>query len=645
MSMFYDGSPDKGICAAGGPHSATGYNFTLPFSVPPGPNAQDGWCYCDKCHSLFFNGNPGNKGVCKAGGAHNAAGSINFVLPFGVPGSDTQQTDWRYCGKCWQMFWDGASAKGTCAAGGGHASTGFVFSLPHEQGSAFSITPSIPVGDIGAQNEWRFCGKCAALFWNGGDKGACSSGGAHDPSGFNFFLPIGSDDLPHGQSDWRCCIKCAGLFFYGDTTAPGLCPRGGSHDPGNTLHFVLPIAMPELPQAQANWRYCGKCRALFYDGLPFKGSCPGGGPHVSTGFNFTLPHDINAPIVKTTLFESQGAAAFALTANVAFNLDGSVRYYGEARDSGVDSYDYSAAVVVKSPFGHAVAMSHSGHVSGHGVLGSGVRHDYWDVTYPAAAHLFFTEMLWGDLERNVQYTSWFTNVIDQVVSWAISVGVGALTGPLGSIAFLGAELVGVFTGTISATSRILGGTLWLAGPANMLFALASEGIASIGHNERQLTPDEYNWADQEVFHGALPPIDKIVLTDTIGGGNRPFTFPTADGRISLNFGPQGYANPRSINGGATFIHELVHTCQLWYGLARIGYITQGLAARVCEATGGHPYNYPKPGPPYSSFHLEQQAQVVEEWWNGRNNTAPGFVPKDINNPYHRYILDMQAGNF
>jgi hypothetical protein len=37
------------------------------------PIGQNNWRYCNKCFGLFYYGNPTN-GVCPAGGAHNAFG-------------------------------------------------------------------------------------------------------------------------------------------------------------------------------------------------------------------------------------------------------------------------------------------------------------------------------------------------------------------------------------------------------------------------------------------------------------------------------------------------------------------------------------------------------------------------------------------
>jgi len=43
---------------------------------------------------------------------------------------------------------------------------------------------------------------------------------------------------------------------------------------------------------QDNWRHCDKCRSLFWNGAPDKGSCPAGGQHDGHGsWNFFLPAD------------------------------------------------------------------------------------------------------------------------------------------------------------------------------------------------------------------------------------------------------------------------------------------------------------------------------------------------------------------
>jgi hypothetical protein len=137
---------------------------------------QDQWRFCEKCHSMFFDGFP-KKGVCAAGGAHQAQGFM-FSLPHDVAPTANAQKDWRFCDKCFEMFFDGIPNKGRCPAGGGHHAQGFPFVLPHD----VAPTPT-------AQKDWRFCDKCHAMFFNGVPDSHCPAGGAHRAQGFMFVLP------------------------------------------------------------------------------------------------------------------------------------------------------------------------------------------------------------------------------------------------------------------------------------------------------------------------------------------------------------------------------------------------------------------------------------------------------------------------
>jgi hypothetical protein len=168
-----------GVAAAG----LTAATAAGPAAADVGIQAQQpDWHYCEKCHCMFFNGYA-NKGNCPVRGSqgHLAQGWM-FLLPYNFPSDGNHQPQWRYCGKCKGMFWDGNANKGICPAGGVHAAEGWEFTLPHD----FSQVP------IWSQPGWRFCAKCWILFFEG-RLGPCPGGGwlgGHDPRGsFNFMLP------------------------------------------------------------------------------------------------------------------------------------------------------------------------------------------------------------------------------------------------------------------------------------------------------------------------------------------------------------------------------------------------------------------------------------------------------------------------
>jgi hypothetical protein len=147
-TMFFNGSPNKGVCPGGSGHEASGFNFTLPHDVPESATAQGQWHFCHKCSEMFFNGFP-TKGVCKAGGAHEAQG-FNFVLPHDIAATPTAQGQWRFCHRCDAMFFNGFPGKGVCPAGGAHEAQGFEFVLPHVDEDTVvldsGLTSGLPLG-------------------------------------------------------------------------------------------------------------------------------------------------------------------------------------------------------------------------------------------------------------------------------------------------------------------------------------------------------------------------------------------------------------------------------------------------------------------------------------------------------------------
>lgn len=158
--MFYDGYPNKGLCAGGGAHeNVQSYDFFLPYDVPETPNDQGGWRYCQKCHAMFYDGYP-DKGRCPGGNGHVAQeGSFLFTLPHDRPATGNSQSDWRYCHLCHAMFYDGYPDKGHCEGAGplisdprrhgGHEApqepaTSYLFVLPHD----LPLSPSPPTPTI-----------------------------------------------------------------------------------------------------------------------------------------------------------------------------------------------------------------------------------------------------------------------------------------------------------------------------------------------------------------------------------------------------------------------------------------------------------------------------------------------------------------
>ena len=101
------------------------------------------------------------------------------------------QRDWRFCSKCFGMYFNGGHSDGVCPTGGGHQAQGFNFVLPHDVNETAQ-----------AQGAWRFCSKCSGMFWNGAPSdGVCPTGSGHHAQGFNFVLPHEGATRQGGRSE------------------------------------------------------------------------------------------------------------------------------------------------------------------------------------------------------------------------------------------------------------------------------------------------------------------------------------------------------------------------------------------------------------------------------------------------------------
>jgi hypothetical protein len=148
---------------------------------------------------LFWSGDRNNnsphpQGVCQgnAKGPHVAAGH-NFILAHS--GSDrcnadteTTQAKWRFCTKCYLMFWAGSSQDDRhCPLDGNtHIPAGLCFNLPiNRQGGPILNRPGPH-----DQDAWCYCGRCTSLFWNGDldHKGVCAKDGQSHAALGDFFV-------------------------------------------------------------------------------------------------------------------------------------------------------------------------------------------------------------------------------------------------------------------------------------------------------------------------------------------------------------------------------------------------------------------------------------------------------------------------
>lgn len=175
-----------------------------------------------------------------------------------------------------------------------------------------------PLREVKEQSGWASCKRCKTLFFNGwnDNKGRCSKvtlqdwqnplrrAGEHhniqvphDPSGsFDYVLNHGAPPLGHEEGNWCSCRKCNSLFWNGEAYK-GRCPAGGNHEAEGSFDYIVTVnAVPPQAPAQDGWRWCTKCRVLFYSGDPNNlGDCPRGvlvGPNnLNGGYRPHTPHE------------------------------------------------------------------------------------------------------------------------------------------------------------------------------------------------------------------------------------------------------------------------------------------------------------------------------------------------------------------
>lgn len=100
--------------------------------------------------------------------------------------------------------------------------------------------------------------------------------------------------IDRGQAAWRFCFRCRSMFFDGFPTK-GQCPAGGGHAAAGFV-FYLPHDHAGPLGGQPDWRFCDKCFSMFWAGdSANQGLCRAGGSHNAQGFNFFLPHDHSGP--------------------------------------------------------------------------------------------------------------------------------------------------------------------------------------------------------------------------------------------------------------------------------------------------------------------------------------------------------------
>jgi len=118
-------------------------------------------------------------------------------------------------------------------------------------------------------------------------------------------------------------------------------------------------------------------------------------------------------------------------------------------------------------------------------------------------------------------------------------------------------------------------------------------------------------------YGASIDFGKVLLSDAVGGGGRPFTtyvpspIPGLSGGTVINIGPSAYATPGSDRD--LLIHELGHSWQSQHHPNPAAFMANSIASQAAAAAAGgsaSAYCY-VPGKWFGLYGAEQIAQQVE----------------------------------
>ena len=344
-------------------------------------------------------------------------------------------------------------------------------------------------------------------------------------------------------------------------------------------------------------------------------------------------------------------------AELVLNNDGTGTFSGHMRATGLFSYKFRVRAVVRSATGQIAVMAQkSGSVYGTDTPGDR-QFDWHDNAPSELARDQWPEIRTASMAVNKSYemTGVLGTLADVVVDLVEFVAASAVSSPtLTGIILVGSELAALTDVRVAGPGGFIG--LVTAGGAAFLFGggvilpvlVGGVMIGDIEVKHRKLTEAEQSVA-RGVFQDTLP-FERIVLTNLSGQSGQEFVVPNIDGSILVNMGdgfsdPVGHRAPSRgyPNNGQLFIHELTHVWQV----AHTDVIAEFFWRAALDKLGGSAsYTYGPPGPPFSSFGLEAQASLVEEWFTGTMAKAAAPIPgrrpdkpMSKDDPYFGYIAN------
>jgi hypothetical protein len=341
--------------------------------------------------------------------------------------------------------------------------------------------------------------------------------------------------------------------------------------------------------------------------------------------------------------------------DITLKSDGGYTFSGFMRATGLPSFSFRVVAVVRSASGQVtVVAQHSGKVFGFDTPGD--RQNNWNET-GTRDQMKLIRNVWPDISGGTMVVSRSSelagvlgtavDVVKDVAEFFVA-AVTLGTGPAVCLV-IGSELnrAGVSLPGLGGVVGlgVVGGVVYIWGPSAIVAAIVA-GVA-VGEvvdalvKIRRLRDDEVAFA-RRVFGDSLD-FNRIRLTNLSGLGTRAFTTPTVDGTILLNIGnafdePTQAVFPNYPVAGQILIHELTHAWQIEHASFEDGFVPGLMCAGILNQTVvSKPYQYGPPGQPFSSFNMEAQGAIVDQWFGGNGRQTGPRMNQD--SPYFGYITN------
>ena len=362
---------------------------------------------------------------------------------------------------------------------------------------------------------------------------------------------------------------------------------------------------------------------------------------------------------ESVTLEAEVVTGAALGGHITFTMkiDGTYTFSGRMRATGLPSFAFNVVAIVRSVSGTvALAAQKSGEVFGTDSFGD--REFTWNDVGADPEDIKRIRNSWPDLSGGTlseRHSSELAGTLDGtlhllgdlveffVVAETLGVGLGVCVVVGDELNKAGATLPGV--GGIAGIT-VAAGVVYIFGPSAIVAAVvagvAVGAVVDAMIELRELTGAERDFARQ-VFGNSLD-FDRIRLTNLSGLGGRCFTAPTLGHVTLVNLG-NAHDSPTTAvfsaypKPGQVFIHELTHAWQLQHASLEDGFVPGLMCHGVLNQTlVSDAYKYGPPGPPWSSFGLEAQAAIVDDWFGGTFATG-AEPPLSRNGRYFPYIAN------